>query len=177
MGRSVGPKQDGPGGRPAYMGENTGRGLAKSVGQFSSRDLPRNFGFPILRNRVPMGFGRSNLHQKMHNFKGFDFVHSKHFSSKIRRTKIELGACQPPTARAAGAAFQNSCPDRPVSAALLVPARDAGAVPSVRVDRPTRGFRPPTGSVAYADRGCKFGRPFLSQPIECFRWGAYACGT
>ena len=79
MGRSVGPKHDGPSGRSAYMGENTGRGLAKSVGRFSSRDLPRSFGFPISRNQVPMGVGRSNLDQKMHNFKGFDFVHSKHF--------------------------------------------------------------------------------------------------
>ena len=79
MGRSVGPKHDGPGGRSAYMGENTGRGLAKSVGRFTLRDLPRSFGFPILRNRVPMGFGRSDLDQKMHNFKGFDFVYSKHF--------------------------------------------------------------------------------------------------
>ena len=79
MGRSVGPKLDGPGGRSAYMGESTGRGLAKSVGRFSSRALPRSFGFPILRNRVLMGFGRSNLDWKMHNFKGFDFVHSNHF--------------------------------------------------------------------------------------------------
>jgi hypothetical protein len=105
MGRSVGPKHDGPGGRSAYMGESTGRGLAKSVGRFSSRDLLRSFGFPILRNRVPMGFGRSNLDLKMHNFNRFDLVHSKHFFVNqilVRQTKIESGACQPPTARAAG---------------------------------------------------------------------------
>ena len=48
-----------------------------------------------------------------------------------------------------------------------MPARDAGAVPSVRVRRPTRGFRPPTGSVAYADHRCKFGRPLLLG-VVCF---------
>ena len=93
MSRSVGPKHDGPGGRSAHMGENTGRGLARSVGRFRSRDLPGSFGFPILRNPVPMGFGRSKLDQQMQNFKGFDFVYSKLFSSTIRGTKIELGAC------------------------------------------------------------------------------------
>ena len=78
VGRS-GPSKTDPAVVRHIWGKNTGRGLAKSVGQFSSRELPRSFGFPILRNRVPMGFGRSNLDQKMQNFKGFDFVHSNHF--------------------------------------------------------------------------------------------------
>ena len=81
MGRSVGPKHDRRVSRSAYIGENTGGGLAKSVQvqRFSLRHLPGSFGFPIFRNRVLMGVGRSGLDREMQDFKGFHFVYSKHF--------------------------------------------------------------------------------------------------
>ena len=64
---------------PERVGRSGRRGLAKSVQRFSLRDLPGSFGFPIFRNRVPMGVGRSGLDREMQDFKGFHFVYSKHF--------------------------------------------------------------------------------------------------
>ena len=147
------------------------RALAKSVGRFSSRDLPdlpASLGFPIFRNRAPMGFGRSGLDQELHDFKGFHFVYEKHFfvnGSAYQKSSWVLANPQPPEPPEPHFEFSPGPASFPWSqlnaAALLGPARDTGAAPLVRVGRPPRGFEPATGSVAHADHCCKFGPPLL----------------
>ena len=84
---------------PEWVGRWGRRGLAKSVERFSLRDLPGSFGFPIFRNRVPMGVGRSGLDREMQDFKGFHFVYSKTFFRQrfgVPKPSWALANRQPP---------------------------------------------------------------------------------
>ena len=145
---------------PEWVGRSGQRGLAKSVERFSLRDLPGSFGFPIFRNRVPMGVGRSGLDREMQDFKGFHFVYSKHFFVNDSAYQNRAGrwlTANRPSRRSRISEFAPG-PAR-FSCTSRAGARRRGGTVGQGWSRPTGGFRPPTGSVAYADHGCKFGRP------------------